>query len=85
MAAWAAEMPDHFIFCPKFPAIITHYRRFGNCESPTDDFIDGILALGDKLGPAFLQLPPHYAPQHIPQFHTKPIFRHILASESQRT
>ncbi|HIB76669.1 MAG TPA: DUF72 domain-containing protein [Flavobacteriales bacterium] len=64
MAAWAAEMPDHFIFCPKFPAIITHYRRFGNCESPTDDFIDGILALGDKLGPAFLQLPPHYAPKH---------------------
>ncbi|PCJ81710.1 MAG: hypothetical protein COA49_04160 [Bacteroidetes bacterium] len=64
MAAWAAEMPDHFIFCPKFPAIISHYRRFGNCESPTDDFIDGILALGEKLGPAFLQLPPHYAPKH---------------------
>ena len=64
MAAWADEMPDGFIFCPKFPAIISHYRRFGNCEGPTDDFIAGISALGDKLGPAFLQLPPHYAPKH---------------------
>jgi len=64
MAAWADEMPDGFIFCPKFPAIISHYRRFGNCEGPTDDFIAGISALGNKLGTAFLQLPPHYAPKH---------------------
>ncbi len=64
MAAWADEMPDGFIFCPKFPAIISHYRRFGNCEGPTDDFIAGISALGNKLGPAFLQLPPHFAPKH---------------------
>ena len=64
MAAWADEMPDDFIFCPKFPAIISHYRRFGNCEGPTDDFIAGISALGNKLGTAFLQLPPHYAPKH---------------------
>jgi uncharacterized protein YecE (DUF72 family) len=64
MAKWADEMPDGFIFCPKFPAIISHYRRFGNCEGPTDDFIAGISALGNKLGPAFLQLPPHYAPSH---------------------
>lgn len=64
MAKWASEMPDGFIFCPKFPAIISHYRRFGNCEGPTDDFIAGISALGDKLGPAFLQLSPHYAPRH---------------------
>jgi uncharacterized protein YecE (DUF72 family) len=64
MKEWASEMPDDFIFCPKFPAIISHYRRFNNCEGPTDDFIDGIVALGDRLGPAFLQLPPHYAPKH---------------------
>jgi len=64
MAEWAREMPDDFVFCPKFPALISHYRRFNNCEGPTDDFIGGILALGDKLGPVFLQLPPHYAPKH---------------------
>lgn len=64
MKEWADKMPDGFKFCPKFPAIISHYRRFNNCEGPTDDFIEGLLALGSKLGPAFLQLPPHFAPKH---------------------
>jgi uncharacterized protein YecE (DUF72 family) len=64
MIRWANEMPDDFIFCPKFPAIISHFRRFANCEGPTDDFIKGLVALGKNLGPAFLQLPPHYAPKH---------------------
>jgi uncharacterized protein YecE (DUF72 family) len=64
MIRWANEMPDDFIFCPKFPAIISHFRRFANCEGPTDDFIKGLVAIGKNLGPAFLQLPPHYAPKH---------------------
>lgn len=63
MAEWANSMPEGFEFCPKFPAIISHYRRFNNCEGPTDDFIEGLLAMGEKLGPAFLQLPPHYSPK----------------------
>lgn len=64
MAEWAAAMPEGFSFCPKFPQIVTHFRRFNDCDGPTDDFIDGLLALGDKLGPAFIQLPPHFAPKH---------------------
>lgn len=64
MSSWADQMPEGFKFCPKFPAIISHYRRFNNCEGPTDDFIEGLLALGEKLGPAFLQLPPQYSPKH---------------------
>lgn len=64
MAEWAAAMPEDFRFCPKFPQIISHYRRFNRCEGPTDDFIDGILALGNRLGTSFIQLPPHYAPKH---------------------
>jgi len=64
MAAWAASTPEDFRFCPKFPQIITHFRRFKNCEGPTDDFIEGLLALGNRLGPSFIQLPPHYAPKH---------------------
>ncbi len=62
MAEWAAAMPDDFRFCPKFPAIITHYRRFNDCVGPTDDFIAGLDALGHKRGPAFIQLPPHFGP-----------------------
>ncbi len=63
MAQWASIMPEGFEFCPKFPAIISHYRRFNNCNGPTDDFIKGLLSLGDKLGPAFLQLPPQFSPK----------------------
>ncbi len=76
MREWAEKMPEGFLFCPKFPAIISHYRRFNNCEGPTDDFIEGVLAMGDKLGPAFLQLSPHFKPSHseklIAYLHTLP-------------
>jgi len=64
MADWAAGMPDDFRFCAKFPAIISHYRRFNDCVGPTDDFVAGLDALGDKRGPSFIQLPPHFAPHH---------------------
>jgi len=62
MAEWADMMPDDFRFCAKFPAIITHYRRFNDCAGPTDDFIAGLDALGTKRGPSFIQLPPHFGP-----------------------
>ena len=64
MAEWAEAMPADFRFCPKFPAIISHYRRFNDCEGPTDDFIAGLDALGGKRGPSFLQLPPQFSPRH---------------------
>lgn len=64
MKEWAESTPEGFQFCPKFPQIISHFRRFNNCEGPTDDFIDGLLALGKRLGPSFIQLPPHFAPKH---------------------
>jgi len=67
MAQWAESMPEDFRFCPKFPAIISHYRRFNDCVGPTDDFIKGMLALGKKRGPAFIQLPPHFSPKHAPK------------------
>jgi len=64
MKEWADAVPASFRFCAKFPQIISHFRRFNQCEGPTDDFIDGLLALGPKRGPAFIQLPPHFAPKH---------------------
>ena len=64
MKEWADATPEEFRFCPKFPQIISHFRRFKNCEGPTDDFIRGLLALGNRLGPSFIQLPPHFAPKH---------------------
>lgn len=64
MQEWAEATPEGFKFCCKFPQIVTHFRRFKNCDGPTDDFIAGLLALGSRLGPSFIQLPPHFAPKH---------------------
>lgn len=68
MREWAESTPEGFRFCCKFPQIITHFRRFKNCDGPTDDFIAGLLALGNRLGPSFIQLPPHFAPRHADAF-----------------
>ena len=68
MLQWGESTPEGFRFCCKFPQIITHFRRFKNCDGPTDDFIAGLLALGNRLGPSFIQLPPHFAPQHADAF-----------------
>jgi uncharacterized protein YecE (DUF72 family) len=61
---WYNLAPEGFKFCPKFPQIITHFRRFNNCEGPTDDFLEGIINFKEKLGPSFIQLPPNYTPKH---------------------
>ncbi|MDG1262576.1 MAG: DUF72 domain-containing protein [Flavobacteriales bacterium] len=61
---WADAAPDDFVFCPKFPQLISHFRRFVNCEGLTDEFINAILRFEKKLGPCFIQLPPNFAPKH---------------------
>jgi len=45
-----------FLFCPKFPESISHYKRLKGVEKPTDEFLTSIIELGDNLGPCFLQL-----------------------------
>ncbi len=64
---WASEAPERFRFCAKFPQLISHFRRFKNCEGLTDEFINAILAFGKKRGPSFIQLPPNFGPKHAPQ------------------
>lgn len=64
---WANRVGDDFLFCPKFTDLITHIRRLTNATEFTDSFLEGIQAFGAKLGPAFLQLPPNFAPKSLPQ------------------
>lgn len=54
----------NFKFCPKFPNLITHYRRFLNCEGLTDEFLLAISHFEEKLGPSFIQLRPDYSPKY---------------------
>ena len=54
-------MPDGFRFAVKIPKEITHVRRLGEVggiEETLDTFLAEAGALGDRLGPLRVQLPP---------------------------
>lgn len=55
---WVESAPDGFTFALKFPRLISHDRRLVDCAGETHAFLDALRALGDRAGPAFLQLPP---------------------------
>ncbi len=58
---WAASVPHDFRFAVKMPKSVTHERRLLDCEQPLAAFLDEIAALGEKLGPLLVQLPPSLA------------------------
>jgi uncharacterized protein YecE (DUF72 family) len=64
---WRDETPAGFRFCFKVPQEISHRRRLVNADDITADFIDRLHLLGDRRGPAFLQLPPTFSAPHLPQ------------------
>jgi len=53
-ARWAAETPTGFRFAVKMPRSITHGGRLGGIGT----FCERVRALGDRLGPVLVQLPP---------------------------
>jgi uncharacterized protein YecE (DUF72 family) len=58
--AWAAAVPDDFIFSVKGGRFITHMKKLAGIETPLANFLaSGVLALGRKLGPILWQLPPN--------------------------
>jgi uncharacterized protein YecE (DUF72 family) len=57
-ARWAASVPEDFRFAAKVPREITHYRRLADAADVLDRFLGEVGALGDKLGPLLVQLPP---------------------------
>jgi len=63
---WRAATPQGFRFCLKFPQIISHRKRLADCEAETAMFVDRLRILGDRCGPAFLQLPPTFTRTHLP-------------------
>jgi uncharacterized protein YecE (DUF72 family) len=55
---WAAEVPEDFVFAVKGGRFITHMKRLQDVEQPLANFFaQGVLALGEKLGPVLWQLP----------------------------
>ncbi|MEZ5098552.1 MAG: DUF72 domain-containing protein [Thermoleophilia bacterium] len=58
-AAWAAQVPDDFVFAVKGGRFITHMKKLAGIEAPLANFFaSGVLALGRTLGPVLWQLPP---------------------------
>ncbi len=56
IARWKDTTKDGFKFCPKFPQSISHDRQLIGCEAITNQFVESMLTLDNKLGATFLQL-----------------------------
>ncbi len=55
---WRTEVPEDFVFAVKGGRFITHMKRLQDVEQPLANFFaQGLLALGDALGPVLWQLP----------------------------
>jgi uncharacterized protein YecE (DUF72 family) len=52
---WAAETPDGFVFSAKAPMRIMQSRALAKTGPQIEDFLGGIVALGDRLGPIVWQ------------------------------
>jgi uncharacterized protein YecE (DUF72 family) len=58
---WAATTPAHFRFAVKAPKAVTHTAQLVNTGAALLEFFQAIQALGNKLGPVLVQLPPKLA------------------------
>jgi uncharacterized protein YecE (DUF72 family) len=58
---WRAETPEDFVFAVKANRYITHIKRLADPAEPMSRFWEAATALGPKLGPVLVQLPPRFA------------------------
>ena len=59
---WVEETPESFQFCAKVPKAISHAGDLGPGIERAREFVQVMKALGPRMGPMFLQLPPSYSP-----------------------
>ncbi|KAB1915920.1 DUF72 domain-containing protein [Micromonospora noduli] len=58
-AAWRARTPADFCVAVKMSRYLTHIKRLRDPQEPVARFLGRATALGDRLGPVLLQLPPN--------------------------
>ncbi len=56
---WAASVPEDLRFAVKMYTGITHLRKLADI-GPEQEFLEMVQALGDRLGPVLIQLPPSH-------------------------
>jgi uncharacterized protein YecE (DUF72 family) len=57
-ASWRDRTPPGFVMAVKASRYLTHIRRLRDPEEPVQRMMSRAAALGDRLGPILLQLPP---------------------------
>lgn len=55
---WRETTPKDFVYAVKMSRYLTHVKRLKDPAEPVGRFMERAEALGDKLGPVLLQLPP---------------------------
>lgn len=70
VARWHAQTDDHFRFCFKFPATISHQAALRHCEALTAEFFDRLEPLAGRIGQYWLQLPATFGPRDLPALWT---------------
>jgi len=69
IAKWAVKATGkNFKFCPKVVKDISHESGFNNVDQLTKNFLEGVHAFGDLLGPIFLQVSESYSPKQRDKF-----------------
>lgn len=67
---WRDDTPETFQFCFKIPQVISHHGELKDNITATHDFLARMAPLGARVGPYFLQLPPHFSRRHMNQLDT---------------
>ncbi|MFN7147757.1 MAG: DUF72 domain-containing protein, partial [Myxococcota bacterium] len=62
VAAWAAQTPPGFRFCPKVPRTVSHA---GDWRVDAPRFGEAVRAFGDRLGPVLFQVSEDVGPEHL--------------------
>jgi uncharacterized protein YecE (DUF72 family) len=57
--SWAEMLPDDFVVSVKASRYLTHIRRLHDPDEPVQRLMQRACALGPKLGPILVQLPPN--------------------------
>jgi uncharacterized protein YecE (DUF72 family) len=58
-AAWRERTPADFVVTVKMSRYLTHIKRLREPDEPVARFLGRARALGDRLGPVLIQLPPN--------------------------
>ncbi|RZK12277.1 MAG: DUF72 domain-containing protein [Flavobacterium sp.] len=80
---WYDKSPEGFQFAVKAPKVITHQKKFADCQQEMDDFYEVCKeGFKEKLGCILFQLPPsfHYTPERLAMIVAtlKPDFKNVI-------